>query len=273
MFASCLCDLAEGIYFDKESEFVFWVDINQSRIYRKSIRSSISEFEYFALTTLPSTILSVDGAVILFTDRNGISSFNMDSGYYEVSSPVIYNDDESNFRLNDAVILKDGRILYGSMRIDPYKGRGKLFYSHSLKTIEIQDADFAIPNTFLELCDGILVSDSLVKKTYLVSTDIHNNLSKQLWRDFSSFKYTPDGGCIDKSGNIYLSMWDGFCIGVFDISAKQIKNIKLPVPRPTNCVLVDDRWLYVSSAREGLTKDELVLYPQSGNILVIDLDI
>ena len=270
VFAPSQCDLGEGIYFDEKSRYIYWVDISKSILLRKSVSEQASVYESFFVGNSPSAILSVENDVVTFLNKVGVCSFDIENN--KISS--LYKTPYVNckgFRGNDATVLRDSSILYGTMYHRPEENSGCLYRVKSGEVIELEGMSFNIPNTFIELDNKVLISDSLEQRIYSFFEDSIGEFHKTLWKDFSSYAFTPDGGCTDRYGNIYISMWDGFCVGVFDSNGNEKYRIKLPVPRPTNCTIVDERWLYVTTAREGLADDLLMKYPLSGDVFVIDM--
>ena len=120
----------------------------------------------------------------------------------------------------------------------------------------------------------MLISDSLEQVIYkfTFSNDYSKVISRETWVEHSSDNITPDGGCMDCNGNIYIAIWDGFCINKYDIDGKLLGKISLDVPRPTNCKLsTDESVLYITTASEGLTENEMLQYPYSGCVLKVKL--
>lgn len=270
VFASSECILGEGIYFDAENRYLYWVDITESVIYRKNIDGSDNSHEAFSTGASPSAVLSVSESDVVFLDKTGVCLLNINSKEITSLYKTPYTDAQG-YRANDATILSDGSILYGTMYKKPSERKSSLYRVLSGSVEELKDLSFNIPNTFIELENEILISDSLEQCIYSIGKNFNQKIVKKLWKDFSDSCHTPDGGCSDKNENIYIAMWDGFCVNVFDKNGKQINKIKLPVPRPTNCVLVEGRMLYVTTAREGLTELQLRKYPLSGNVFVFDI--
>lgn len=270
VFAACACTLGEGIYFDELRRYIYWVDIVESNIYRKSVDGFDGKYETFSAGNLPSAILTVSDDVVTYLDKTGICILNVKMQNISSLSKTPYVEQEG-YRGNDATVLDDGSILYGTMYQYPQKKESALYRLVSGNVNELKGISFGIPNTFIELDNEILVSDSLEKRVYSISKNFDVKIEKNLWKDFSTSDCTPDGGCADKHGNIYISMWDGFCVCVLDRDGNEKYRVDLPVPRPTNCTLVDERWLYVTTAREGLTDELLRKYPLSGSVFVIDM--
>ena len=135
----------------------------------------------------------------------------------------------------------------------------------------------AIPNTFIRIphTNSLLISDSFEQKTFRFNFDNawDKVLDKSIWLDLSSTKKTPDGGCISSSGRIFISIWDGFEVLELDLHGSIVDIFKLPVPRPTNCVLnSSEDILFVTSAFDGLSESIRKKYPLSGSILTVNLN-
>jgi sugar lactone lactonase YvrE len=272
VFAFSSCQLGEGIFFDEVNRLLYWLDISKSMIYRKSVDDRKQHFECFNVGNKPSVILAVKSNVIEFVDKHGICRFDINNKSTEIIFENITTS-HTNFRANDGVTLSNGKIIFGTMNEIPHKSSGDIFVQRNNGLEVIQGLEFFIPNTFIELNDAILISDSLTQKTYKIHLDFENPIGINLWKDFSDSQSTPDGGFLDKKGKCYIAMWGGACIDVFDKVGNHLRRIEVPVLQPTNCALVDERYLYITSAREGLTEDELLAYPMSGNVLVVDLGV
>lgn len=86
----------------------------------------------------------------------------------------------------------------------------------------------------------------------------------------------PDGITIDSNGSIWVAMWVGFsvlCINPDD--GKIVDNIVLPVPNVSFCSFggSDLKTLIITTAKQGLSKNELLKYPLSGKIFFVKLSI
>lgn len=269
-FCQSSCTLGEGIYFDSSKRYIYWVDIIESKIFRKSIDNLDEPHECYSAGVMPSAIVSVEDNIVSFIDKVGLNLLNLESNVLQNKIKTPYS---IGFRANDGIKLNDGSILYGTMCLEPETKAGFIYLINGHGNIKLEGLSFNIPNTFIERENDILISDSLKKKIYSISNVFSEKLKKVIWKDLSNKEYSPDGGCTDKFGNVYISMWDGFCISVFDPLGILKYQIELPVPRPTNCVLVDQRWLYVTSAREGLSDELLRAYPLSGAVLLVDIGV
>lgn len=173
--------------------------------------------------------------------------------------------------------MSNGNLIFGTMSFEPEKAVGKIYtWNNHNNVMKSHELGIHIPNTFIFSEDCVYLSDSLLQRTYILQLKDLNFLSRDdltLWKDFSDCTYTPDGGFISKRGYLHIALWDGCAIAVFDKDGNLMHEIVLPVLKPTNCVLLNNRWLYVTSAKEGMTKEQLLKYPLSGRTLQVDLGV
>lgn len=265
IFSEHRCSLGEGIYFEPCSRYLYWVDIHESNILRKNVDEWESSTEVFNVGNQPSTILNVNKDIVTFVDKIGVKSFNTRDFSCYLKGQTPDSDLDASYRANDGVVLSDGSALFGTMHEVLNEEVGFL-YKYKDGVVKKLSTRFHIPNTFIEKDKIILISDSFEKKIYAVSMDAEHS-EKKLWADFSDCDFTPDGGCKASFGNIYISLWDGSSIVELDSHANIVRRYDLPVLRPTNCHLVDKRWLFITSAKSPSLINDSV----SGMVLCLDL--
>src|SRR5262249_25511035 len=69
----------------------------------------------------------------------------------------------------------------------------------------------------------------------------------------------PDGLAIDRAGNLWTALWDGWCVVCFDPTGRELARTRLPVQRPTSLAFGGPRLdqLYVTTASVGLSQAEI----------------
>jgi sugar lactone lactonase YvrE len=224
-----------------------------------------------------STVLSVEDDQVFLTNRSGVISYCLASNSINQISktPLIYSTKE--YRANDGVKLGDKLYMYGVMRNEPVKNDGALIVSKD-GVSKVICTDISIPNTFIKIPNShsLLITDSFDSVVYKITFNEawSSIVSKIKWFDLSHTNTTPDGGCISSDGRIFISIWDGYKIVELDLNGKLIQELRLPVPRPTNCTLdTSESQLFVTSAYEGLTEHDRQKYPLSGSILTVDISV
>jgi sugar lactone lactonase YvrE len=79
----------------------------------------------------------------------------------------------------------------------------------------------------------------------------------------------PDGMTIDRTGNLWISLWNGWAVECWDPrTGERRARIELPVARVTSCVFGGPRYdsLFITTARGGLSAEEQARQPRAGSI-------
>ena len=258
--------LGEGIFFEQQSGNLYWVDIIDNKIFQYSTAEK-KLIAVFDVALNPSCILELEGNRLIYTNSKGIASLDLFDGKAEQKS--IIKHDNQIYRSNDGVKLDSGGYIFGTMGFQPYNTQGKIYKTTSRYELETVELGIHIPNTFIELESKILISDSYKQVTYSYPKNLVGKPS--IWADFSKETFTPDGGILTPNGRIFIAMWGGAKVLEMSLKGEVIRSIDLPALQPTNCLLAQDNWLYVTTAKEGLNEEQLANYPLSGNTFRINL--
>jgi sugar lactone lactonase YvrE len=260
--------LGEGLFISAEGEF--WLDIMRSELF---VKLNNKPLHVYSLPEQASAIWKVVGSLVYLATESGISTFDRYTKCWTVVAALATNHN-SSMRANDGCAIDNDFYFFGTMEKKPTRANGSLYLFDGDSLNQVYSG-IGIPNTFVRLGKyTFLISDSLKQIIYKFTfssqfTDIEK---KEVWLDLSMHSYTPDGGCIDEHGNIYIAMWDGNAIHKYNIYGDLLNVYKVPVPRPTNCKLsMDKKSLLVTTARESLSRKELMNSPLSGALLTIKL--
>lgn len=267
------CELGEGVFYCKLSNRLFWVDIIKKRLYCYKDE----KYRSWALPEMASCIFSVSESKVVLAAESGICLFDYDNDVWVTITPSPKKYLVKEYRANDGIILPNGSYLYGIMRKQPEAKDGALILSTGSGAAVLNE-NISIPNSFIVLGNQnneILISDSYEKVTYKFvfnsSWDKVTDISK--WKDFSDHKYTPDGGCTDKDGFVYIAMWGGEVIHKFTSEGQLIDEIPVDILYPTNCVFDQiNNKLFVTSARVGISQKILASSPNSGKTLILNCE-
>jgi sugar lactone lactonase YvrE len=82
----------------------------------------------------------------------------------------------------------------------------------------------------------------------------------------------PDGSTVDAGGYLWNAQWGGGRIVRYTSAGAVDRIIETPCSQPT-CVTFggrDMRYLFVSSARDGLSREALLAQPEAGNLFIYE---
>ena len=88
-----------------------------------------------------------------------------------------------------------------------------------------------------------------------------------------NFVGSPDGMDVDEDGNLWIAMWDGWCVRKYSPAGELLAEFSVPFPRPTSCLCASDagRRVIVTSARIRVTQDLLQNHPLAGSVISIPM--
>ena len=189
-----------------------------------------------------------------------------------------YAGDE-NICLGDGTVGPDGCFYFGAFRTDDlYSKDGAILRVNADHSVEKVLSDLALPNGMAFTDDGskyyITEMFGSCIWVYHFDKDSGSFSNKKLFTEIPEADGFPDGLIIDADGYIYSAHWAGFRITRYSPEGSVDRVIEMPVPTPT-CMAFggkDMSELHVTTARKGLTDEELEKYPDSGDFFILQTD-
>lgn len=177
----------------------------------------------------------------------------------------------TSLRLNDAKADASGAVWFGSLNNDDENQPDGCLYRLGV------DGDLVTVDTGYKVANGPAIdatgkifmhTDSARRTIYRFDLDITvGTLSdKRVWKVFTEAEGYPDGMCFDAEGCLWVAHWGASCISRFALDGTLLARVDLPTSHITNVCFGGeglDR-LFVSSARVGLTEEQLANEPYAG---------
>ena len=85
---------------------------------------------------------------------------------------------------------------------------------------------------------------------------------------------SPDGMTIDQDGMLWVAQYGGWAVRRYNPkTGKEINKIDLPCANVTCCTFGGEKLntLYITTARQGLSKDELKNQPHAGGVFAVEV--
>ena len=259
--------LGEGPLWHTEERALYWVDILGRRVFRldPAIGETVVVVDDRMVTALAE---NEDGGLTLVANENLLT---LSGGSLTEMVPVETSD---LVRTNDGKVGPDGRFWFGTMDWEATDPLGALM---------VFDGEIR------QVFDGVTISNGLGWSPdgdvfYHIDTipgliyqhrydGVTGRASdRTVLVDLTDTPAGPDGMAVDVDGNLWVAMWDGWGIYVFDSTGRKIDEVKVPVQRPSSVAFggPDLSDLYVTSATIDLTTAELASQPDAGKLLVTD---
>ncbi len=275
LLLDCRCELGEGVQWHAGFERLFFTDIHG----RKFLTCDASGDDLKTLN-LPErlTAFAFDSANrVLAAFESGlfvVESWSQlpDQGV-RISS---FEPDNRHTRYNDGRCDRSGRFMVGGMDEDGLKPSSSLTrFDGAAVTTLLDGIGCSNGICFSPEGDKFYFADSAVGEIWEFDYDSGDGLSRNRRRfaGADAGPGVPDGSCVDRDGSIWNARFNGSCVLAFAADGALQARVDLPVPQVT-CACFGDKALdrlYVTTAKEHMTQDEVRRYPQSGGLFVADV--
>ena len=261
--------LGESPYWSSRLKRWMWVDITNRVMFQKSEQQVSTSF-----VEMVSNIFECPSAILLTAETLLYQS--LDNETVDTAMQLFAN---SAYRCNDGSVGPNGSYWFGTMEKAPSGLNGKIYSLDTQGNLIDQNALIGIPNTFIWLDERhILISDSLLQKTFkveLLASGILDWNSRKVWLDLSKTNGTPDGGAVDEDGNVWLAVWGDASIHKYSKEGVLLDKVKLNALQPTSCAFggVNMDEMLITTATEGLSEDQINLYPDSGKVFLKKMNV
>lgn len=243
----------------------YWVDITAERLFSYDPTSDRSELRHSGL--MVTALCEVEGGGLVLVTPRGLFAFR--EGQLDILAPLTLS---AEVRTNDGKCGPDGRVWFGTMDLETTRPLGELmvFDGRALRVVH----DEVILSNGLGWSpngDVLYHVDTSRRLIYRHDYDLDTGAvsNREVLVDLSGSVAAPDGLAVDADGNVWVAMWDGWRIDVFDANAENVHRESLPVQRPTSVAFggIDLSQLYVTTASEGLEPADLEQHPHAGKVL------
>ncbi|MCG2461637.1 SMP-30/gluconolactonase/LRE family protein [Flavobacteriaceae bacterium F89] len=264
--------LGEGPVWHQGLQKLFWVDIEGRKIHIFDPKNGHTNSHQF--TKMPGALVPRDYHNLLIAFDDGLAIYNWHTKHLKYKNGL--GKKTPNIRANDGKCDPNGNFWIGTMHKGLEPNAGALYRFNPDFELSLQVPDRTISNGLAWSKDGttmyyIDTGDRYVS-AYDFDLDTSQISNKRIVFEIDPEMGSPDGMAIDSEDNLWIAHWGGFCVRQWDPRSKKILNtVHLPVPHVTSCAFggpkLDD--LYITTARSGLTEEQLTNFPLSGGIFKV----
>jgi sugar lactone lactonase YvrE len=263
--------LGECTLWCEREQALWWVDSRGPSLWRHDPASGRTRSLPLP-EVIGSFVFRERGGMVLAT-ASGFHFFDAATGKLE---PVV--DPEASLpenRFNDGRCDRRGRYVAGTMcdvRRDP---TGSLYRLDPDRTCTKLRSDIVVPNSIAWSPDDrtMYFADTYRHTIWAYDYDIGSGaISRQrVLVDASSHPGRPDGSCVDEDGCLWNAEYGGWRLVRYTPAGKIDRVIEMPVQNPTCCCFGGKGLdvLYVSSATQRLTPEDLAKQPLAGGMFAV----
>ena len=267
-------ELGEGPAWDDRKNVLYYVDILGHAIYEYDPASGKTS-EYSQESYVGAVVPTQSGRLAVAGYQN-LYTFDPAANAVEpLATPPVQ---DSDLRFNDGKCDPAGRFWAGTISLSGRKGAASLYRLDTDGSLHTMLTDVSISNGLGWSPDG--------KTMYYIDTPTHTVVAfdydmetgrisnQRVVIEVPESEGGPDGMTVDEDGMLWIAHWGGSQVACWDPNTgRKRASIALPAPHTTSCVFggPDRNELYVTSARTGLSDEQLKQNPLSGAVFKIQM--
>ncbi len=264
--------LGEGPCWDERKQVLYWTDISGKVIHRFDPQTG--QNDTFKIGQMVGAVVVAEDGRLVLAAENGFYFYNTETG----QTTVIHDPeaDRPENRFNDGKVDPAGRFWAGTMQKNDNDPEGSLYCLDD--TLEVETK-----LTGLRTSNG-MAWDMTNKRMYFIDTPTRNiyvfdyNLKTGIIANQRvAFQYPggygfPDGMTIDTEGMLWIAGWGAGKVSRWNPETGEVlSTVEVPAQNITSCTFGGKHFdtLYITTAREGMTDEELEKLPLSGSLFSI----
>ena len=269
-----------AIWHEVESA-LYWVDIEGLTVNR--LHAASGKFSSWKMGSNPSALAIDDNNFLVVATRERLLRLNTTDGAETPIADAPY--DTSKVRFNDGRVDPAGRFWIGTM-YEPRDQPAAEMYVLARDNLRCAwRGGMTNSNGLAWSLDGrtMFHADTTTHRIdcydFDVATGEHSNrrtiLTFPTDKTAPDYGGRPDGATMDAEGMYWVAMFEGGRVLRISPAGEILREIKLPVRCPTSVCFggPDLRTLYITSASQGRSSEEIAQYPHTGKVLSVRLDV
>jgi L-arabinonolactonase len=269
---TCANILGEGVQWNHQDQSVWWTDIHAAKLHRYC--PVTKEMREWSTPEPVGCFAFVEGDDrLLLALASGFAWFELASGRCQwIARPEL---SLAGNRFNDGRVDRQGRFWAGTVveqQLSP-RQTAALYCLDQAQTVTQHLPGLAISNSLCWSPDSrkLYHANSPTYRIQVYDFDAPTGTlsNPQTFVELPS-GIEPDGACIDAEGYLWSAQWGGGRVVRYTPEGIVDRILNLPVTQPT-CVALggpEMNWLFITSARKGLSKAQLATQPLAGSLFI-----
>jgi xylono-1,5-lactonase len=267
-------ELGEGPVWVQRDQSLWFTDIKKQKVHRFDPASG-DKGSFDAPEQIGFCLPAASGGFVAGL-ASGLHRFDEVTGTFSPLAPV--ETQLPGNRLNDAVTDPSGAMWFGSMDNSEVAKSGS-FYRYSRGEVRPTGVgDIEITNGPAVSPDGrtLYLVDTLGRTISAASVDDSGALgARRTIITIADGEGFPDGPTVDSQGCIWVSLYAGSEVRRYSPQGELMQRVAFPVPNITKLAFggPDLRTVFATTARQGMSQEELDRYPLAGNLFQFEADV
>jgi len=256
-------------------QVLYWEDINEPALHRFDPATGVD-----AAMPMPSSIgsyaLRKQGGFVIAL-RDGVWLAKRDGSLERKLATPAY--DQATHRFNDGRCDARGRFFVGSMNEKRDANSGSLVRLDDDGRLTEVIPGVMISNALAWSPDGRTMyhADTPTRTVHAYDYDAATGTlrNRRVFRQFDDPGQRPDGACVDSEGCYWVAFYGGGRIARLSPAGEILVEYPVPATCPTMCAFGGPalKTLYLTSARQQRTAEDLAARPQSGGVFAMEVGV
>lgn len=267
--------LGEGPIWHPARNQLFWFDIVGQKLHNACPESGLLNSWSFDEPVAAAGV--IDENYLLIVGSTELIKFSIDNDTRETIMP--FEADNAVTRANDSRVNPAGGFWLGTMGRKAEPGVGSVYqYRQGILTKLM--GGVSIPNATCFSADGTRAywTDTPIGIIKTCKIDPETGLPVSEWEthiDTNAHRGKPDGAVMDGEGYLWNARWGGGCVIRYAPDGSIDQTIELPVSNVTCPAFGGDdlKTLFITSARQGLSPEQLAEQPHAGSLFMVRADV
>jgi sugar lactone lactonase YvrE len=267
----CSCTLGESPVWSAAEQALYWVDLRAPALHRLDVTTGATRT--WPMPALIGGVVLRERAGPLVALQNGIHALDLATG--ECTLVVAPEPVEPDRRLNETKCDRAGRLWTSTMRDFGLTATGSLYRIGHDRVAHRVLTDLRVPNALCWSPDDTTMYLADTRdgrlRAYAWDRDGGTPGPMRVLVDDGVLPGAPDGAIVDADGCVWNARYGGGAVARITPDGVVDRVVALPVPNVTSCALggADLRTLYVTTARQRMSAEELAAMPSAGAVFAL----
>lgn len=266
--------IGEGACWHPGWEKFLFVDIEGKKVC--TVEPYSGKMKIITVNKRVGTVVPAINNRLLVAMQGSIEELDFETGNTKILTSI--ETDKPSNRCNEGKCDAAARFWVGTMDVNAALHKGALYCYNGSLSKKLEN---------ISISNGICWNHSNTVMYYIDSFDYNIksydfNLydgsisNERIVAEIKEPGWIPDGMTIDADGMLWVAMWGGFGVYRFNpANGLIIGKVTVDVPQVTACAFGGKnlQHLFITTAIQGLTEEQLKKYPLSGSLFITDTGI
>jgi sugar lactone lactonase YvrE len=262
-------ELGEGPVWDGHAERLIWVDIIGQAVHSFDPRSR--QDTSVAVPQMPGVAIPKRSGGLVLAIGHGFGTLDAEGGFEQLTE---LPQGAVAARMNDGNCDSAGRLWAGTMGLNAEPNVGALYrLDPDLTVTRVLDGVTESNGIDWSPDDRLMYYvDSMERRVDVFDFDLQSGsiANRRPFASVDDAEVLPDGLTVDAEGYVWVACWDGAAVRRFAPDGSPAGGVSLPTANITSAAFggaaLDQ--LFVTSARAGLSEQQLAEQPDAGALFV-----